>query len=376
MSTKREANETRKVNRADQPQRSNRSILWLIVLSGMLLAAAVGYFGYDAQFMTGQLGAFALAGGIATFVVVQLIRSRGRVSLRTLLIVVAVVSAALALLGPGIYDARRESNAVHTLVARGASASYNIGPSNNYYDTPSGWRIPGWIIDILGESYFAELNALSFGHSDVTDADLVAFANIRELRTISLTNEFISADGIASMPLVNGVEEVHLYWSQLSAESAARLAQLPNLERVRITAKPLAVGATPTVDTTKHLVHLGQLRQVRDLEIYTGEYDSDSMAAIASLPQLERLYLGRGNTPPAIDASGIAALGDSQSITDLTVAITSLGDRELSALSRIPSLKILVLNRTSITRQGVRDFQQSRPDVNLIPPEFPEANTQ
>ncbi len=344
-------------------QRFNRTTVLSFVLFGMLAVAAVAYFAFDVTLLNGQLGVLAALGAISLFLVGQFIRFRQRISLRTMLIIIAVLAAGLAYVGRRLADTQAETDAVDTLVELGAQATFGTETNNDdYFETEGGWYLPIWTRDLLGASFFSNVQHLQLRSPQIKDRHLPLLAEIRQLESLGLSNSSITAEGISNMPLVRGVNSVDINWQQISPESAARLAEFPELESLHIDFRPRsfvanAVGSDFTL--------LREFRQLKHLIVDVTDLDPDEMETLARLPMLRFLGL-KYSQGGALDFSGLSELRDSQSLKSISIPIRAFGDSDLDLLSGARSLESIHLYNTSVTADGVRAFRTANPGIRVL----------
>ncbi len=369
------ANEAKAVEskRKDAPRRSKYLGLLFLVFAGMLAAAGLGYFFYDAKVLTGQLGAFAAAGGLVVLLPALILRSRGRISMRGLLILFAILSAILAWVGPGFFETRRETNAVDFYLSYGARATYGEGMRSSYYENEDGLRTPRWVLDIVGRSYFTSVDTLRLDNASINNSHLVRLSELRQLSELHVQNERITAKGIARMPIVPGLKSLGLYWHQVTPESVQNIKQFQELEALTIGSPYTITGAYQGQSLIFELSALPQIRSLNLTQLTS--VSADEMEVLAKLPSLESLTLqGRGAAfNPSV--SGLAVLAESQTIRDLTIRIGEFSDTELMALENLESLESLAFSSYGVTVDGVRAFHAARPNVKLnVFPDMPGLN--
>ncbi len=377
---------TRKSEAGDSPDPSPRNIqprfsrttLYTIALVGMIAVGLVAYFGFDVQLHNGQLAVIAFLALIPLLAIGQFIRHRQRISLRTLLIIVAVLGVGLAIIGRKVAEVRRETLAMETLVERGGRVTYGAAQQqadSEFFETEGGWFLPTWIKDWTGDAYFLPLRVVSLANADVEDEDLALLTDIRGAEWLRLHNPNISAEGIANMSLPTGVKRLSLNWHQLTQESAAHLASLPDLEQVSVYPHfgPALRNPTPAmpIRPPTDLRPLEHFQQVKEMRLLISSADTEGIRAVAGLPELNTLFLGCA-FPNVRGTSYIKWLSKSTSIRSLAINIPSFGDAQLRALKEINSLQRLELTSTSVLYERVSDFHTARPDVTLIlTPEIP-----
>ncbi len=357
-------------------QRFSRLTTFSLVLLAILAVAGVAHYVFGIELLNGQLGVLALLGAIAVFLIGQFIRFRERISLRTLLIIVTVLAIGMAYFGRNLADSRNETNVVEQLVEAGAVATYGKlrQPSGEYFRTEDGYYLPIWIRDWMGAGFFSNLRELDLSRAGMKDEHLAMLADIRSLESLDLCNSNLSAAGVAQLPLIPGLQRLHLTWDQIAPESMEHIGRVRDLKSVWVRPPNNAFGApNGPLPPSEPIAALGQLKQVEDMQLNIPAIEPQGMAAIAKLPSLRRLSLFGYPTSAAIDVSGFAELGQSQTIHEISVNLVEFTDAELEHLQSINSLQMLNLFNTGVTAAGARAFQEARPDVTLyLNPPLPE----
>jgi len=101
---------------------------------------------------------------------------------------------------------------------------------------------------------------------------------------------------------------------------------------------------------------LGRLKKLKQLNISGARLTPTGLKALAGLP-LERLSLWNC---PALDDAAADVLAEIPSLTTVDLSLTSIGDKGLQTLGRLPNLRFLYLSETKVTPQAVEAFQKSR----------------
>jgi hypothetical protein len=305
-------------------------------------------------------------GAIGLLLIGQFIRFRQKISLRTLLIIVTVLSIGLAYVGRHITDARNEDAAIEQLLEVGARIEYS-GPKQHdreYFRTENGWLVPIWTKNWLGAGFFSPVKAISLGDPKIADKHLVLLAEIREVETLELWSKSFTAVGVVQMPLPPGVREMTLSWECVSPESLAHLANMPELQKLYVRPQdPLQLPGnnSPPMD----LMPFAELTKINSLRLYSySQFDVAGIRTLAQLPALQSLDL-ICRDPRDYDASFISAISESKTIRDLQIGIFSFSDAELKSLEKMASLNFLRLGGTSVTADGVRAFRAARPNVGV-----------
>ncbi len=355
-------------------QRFGRTTMLLVVLIGTLVAVAFYAFVLGVTYSNGQLAAAVLATCAALWLATQLVRYRFRISLRTFLIAMAVLAAGLAYVGKDFVDARRETAAVKSLNELGVVVSYgDLIPSNaESFQTTGGIRLPIWIRDAVGESYFRRIRNVRFRDSSLEDANLGLLEDLRGAQSLDVRNSKITARGLAFLPIVPEMNTIHLQWEQLSPESVSRLNQQPDLHTVQVTypvkfpTQTVNGIATPKLDPPP-VQTLSGFTTIERLILELDNVNPQCMEVVASLPELRTLNIGTMDYyGHQVQINGLSELAKSSSLENLNITARQFGDRHLLELIEVRTLKHLYLARTGVTQEGIEEFRAARPDVQVI----------
>lgn len=401
-----------------QPQtRFSRLTMLLLVLGGVVLSVAACWWFFGLQLTSGQLAVVAGASAVVLACVGQAIRYRFRISLRTGLIVVAVLAAVFAFAGRRIMDARRESSALDQLVARGNLVKYHQAsrifarPPQGYFRSPDGTAYPNWLRDVLGLTYFNPPKEIGLRRAD--DAQLALLSSVRQAELLTLSSPDITADGVAQMPVVPQVQTIALVWDQVTPQSVERLRQYTSMTTLTVELRrdfnqgkalaPLLAPVDASPQRESHARYLTGLTQLTMLNTRVDHFDAADGAALASLPQLDMLNLQTPSrrqhgllvlalwggshlarrTETTIDdeflaqivdhcdgepanISGLPELAKSQAIRRLGLSMQEFTDNDLLTLMEMPNLESVTLRFSQVTAAGVREAKQLRPDVGIF----------
>ena len=94
-------------------------------------------------------------------------------------------------------------------------------------DHPQYW--PRWVVNSLGEDYFANVVSLNLRHSRVTDEGLRHLEGLQALRGLNLTDTQITDEGLKHLERLEALEWLVLYGTQVTDKGVAQLQEkLPN----------------------------------------------------------------------------------------------------------------------------------------------------
>jgi len=217
-----------------------------------------------------------------------------RYSIRTMLVIVAVVGVAVGVLAA---KAARQRRAVATIRAAGGIVYYDF----EYPGTENEW--PSWMSDWLGVDYLydpvsisyvddatddvlrsigelAELRELLLDNADVTDADLLYLKRLCRVEVLSLDGANITDAGLPYLNSMTALRELHLSRTHVSGASLTHLRGMTDLEILNLN------GTAITDDALRHMRGLDALE-----EVWLDDTDvSDAgLSHLVELPRLEQI---------------------------------------------------------------------------------------
>ncbi len=320
--------------------------------------------------------------GLATFLGGQFVRHRLHRSWRAWTILTILVVAGVIAWEWHFGPSRRESNVARWIEDEGGRIQYRgirLNEGDLYFEH-EGWHLPNWVATLVGESYFGELRFIYLGQAKFGDADVGRLADIQHLQSLNLSNSDLTADGVANLPLIPGMEQLSLDWRQVSPESIARIRQFPELTFLSVTSPYNYQLANPSNAETR-ITDLAGLDQVEYLTIGTNDpITEDDAATIASLNSLVSLYIlapgqvlgpGEIKSSSAAQPGALKRLANSTTIEELIFRLNSqdLSVEELEAFAAMPSIKQISITNWnqpfSLTPQQVLAISQKFPKVQI-----------
>ncbi len=237
---------------------------------------------------------------------------RWRVSVRTLLVVVAVVAIPMRMLGVRLDQKRGERQTVQMLHHLRNEAAYDYeysygqlqgdGETYSQWDWGAAPYGPRWLRSILGDDFFSKVIYVKVYGAD--DKLLQAIGSLTDLRVLELHGAKITDDGLSS------------------------LAALTNLEELRLSAENV---------TDAGIAHLAGLKKLRVLDLHFLELTGVGLKRLNGLTRLEFLNL----------------------------SYTTVKDQDILVLGDFTQLKSIDLDGTETTDAGVRELQKRLPQCEI-----------
>lgn len=255
-------------------------------------------------------------------------RSWLRCSIRSLLLVVTVVSVWLAVVSS---RARSQKQAIDRVKQLGGFLGFDYK-----LDANMKWRkdpklpAPVWLIDLIGEDYVRSVWIVNFDDgSDPTDDDLEVVERFDTLKQLTLMNrKKITDEGLRHVSGLTELEVLALNGTNVSGEG---LSHLRNCRRL----KGLPMNNTPLMDIgLSHISHLGNLEWV---QLSGTQITDQGLSHLSGLTNLESLEL----RDTAITDDGLKHLSNLKSLKKLHLRGTRTTDAGRSWLQKeLPNCKV------------------------------------
>jgi hypothetical protein len=114
--------------------------------------------------------------------------------------------------------------------------------------------------------------------------------------------------------------------------------------------------------TDVSLSHIGEMRSLESLEVYTGRFTEEGIRFLAQIPDLKHLSL----TNTRLTDAGLRNIAGIHSVEDLTIRAERLTDEDIACLEELGNLKRLCLfyNR-SITDEAIAGLREKLPGLEV-----------
>ncbi len=273
-------------------------------------------------------------------------------SLRAILLLMLVVAVSAWWFSVELGKARREEQAIAALQdeatyglsigyahQRNEDGAYNPSVTADNYGTFREW---------LGDAFFDEPRAVNFSGEAFSDDAALRLRDLPTLEVLSISTmrepvSLEAAQSIAALSHLTRLEIMTSRW-EFSSESLAALAPLPELENfVRV-----GVGSYTASDVEQFVVGKSKLRWLQ----FSGcEFQPGAAAALAQLPSLQVLNLSSSQ----LTFADMEAFAES-SLMQLNLTRTGIRDEDLKYVAAVPSLKSLLFRNDPITDEGLREL--------------------
>jgi hypothetical protein len=229
------------------------AIGWMVASVAIILCA----IWLPARWSNGQAFLFFVVLGLFYVGLGALVRTRGRFSLKALLIGITGVAFLLGALGRELLELRTQRRAISRIVHAGGTAFYGHAPAGDGWTmTSKGLPLPDWFLGLIGDDVFtnyievtfeqsgvgdADLSALDFAHVDtlslflepaVTDASMKHLGSFRNLQVLVLTGTSVTDDGLAQLSDLTNLRMLRLRNARITDAGLEHLQQLKRLRHL------------------------------------------------------------------------------------------------------------------------------------------------
>jgi hypothetical protein len=268
---------------------------------------------------------------------------RPRISLRALLVAVAVFAAFFANLAMQWRSAKRQEAAVAALAPLGGAWGFdyrlkNYGPDSG--STKQATWVPKWLSELLGQHFFESVRAVSFGNPQ-GDPNRPKTPD----EALEILQEF------------PGLREFGLLRSEVTDRALDQLKHCPQIHYMDLWANK---NITP--EAMKYVKKLRRLHTFYSM----GTHNSEAgIAHLKELPQLRELLIGDEREESTITNSALKHIGEMKSLQLLSIQSATVTDEGLIYLENLPQLRELTLSNTKVTPEGVKRLQRALPNCEI-----------
>ncbi len=207
--------------------------------------------------------------------------------------------------------------------------------------------------DLEHLSELRNLRSLSLTNADqVTDKGLKSLRKLTQLRFLDVRESRIAGPGLEHLKSLTELREVRLVNSDVSGPGLEYLKDAPELSSVSLTGSPV---------TDSGLAHLSQLENVTGAVLDGTRITDSGLRFLARLDKLAGLILD----DTAVTGSGLAHLRTLPRITSLSLVRCTINDSHTAYLKELESLRSLDLNETDMSEEGLGRLRQALPDCRI-----------
>lgn len=294
-------------------------------------------------------------------------------SLRTLLVVMVVVSTAAGLLGIRLQRARRQGAAVVSI--RRIDGSVTYAESDSAF-----WLVRDPLEPWLGRDFFDSVveAQVDLRQADTTAGQLAVWRTISDLPQLArLEVDYPkryprSRFNIGPIRRLSKLKHLKIRDAQIQGDDLLPLEKMPVLETLDLSHCQISDTAWRHLAAVPHLhtlrasyafvndsgaAQLAACRDLRHLNLTRATVTDRGAAELAKIAPLETLVLDGTR----ITDAGLAHLSRLENLQSLSICETSVTDQGLECLTASANMKKLEAERTNVTAAGLREFQNSRP---------------
>jgi hypothetical protein len=271
-------------------------------------------------------------------------------SLRTLLLLMLLVSVGMSLVATRMRAARRQRDAVAAIKKSGGWVTYS-------HDDDTSFPLPGrpppgplWLRRLLGDDFFTTVE----GAYVESDADFECLERLDQLKRLRCGPEVTEA-GLAHLKDLRHLRDLDLMGHRVAGAKFEHITALTELEDLNLSGTDIGDAELERLKTMSQLHFLGLV----DTKI------SDAgLRHLEGLDRLEELLLNKTQ----IGDTGVEHLKGLTRLKRLGLGETRITDAALECLTGLKNLQRLGLQFTNVSAEGVTKIEQALPDCDIRSP--------
>ena len=250
-------------------------------------------------------------------------------SLRSLFLLVFLVSLGMSWVAVKMKTAREQKEAVEEIKKLGGYVQYDYESEQLRKRLPiAGPPGPVWLRNLLGEDFFATVVGVMFTSTSATDAGLAHLTGLTQLEWLTLGGTKVTDAGLEHLRALTQLQE-------------------------------LALEDTKITDAG--LEHLKGMTQLQTLYPNGTKVEDAGLEHLKGMTQLQTLYLNDTNANDA----GVVRLEGLTQLKILGLRSTRVTDAGLEHFRGLRQLRFLNLDRTKVTNEGVNRLQRALPKCSI-----------
>ena len=216
------------------------------------------------------------------FAVALLLRLRFQFSIRTLLVLAAVVAVPFSWLAAEMKRAREQKEVVTLIERLAGDVIYDWEFDKSGILANELPLEPTWLRTWLGNDFFGEVVEAELGGTQVTDRDVGQVKRLDHLRKLWMERTQITDVGLEQLAGLTQLQDILVGGTQITDVGLTHIARMTKLQR-------LGLGRTQITDTG--LAHLVGLTKLEWLSLDDTKITNTGLSHLAGLMQLEVLWL-------------------------------------------------------------------------------------
>jgi Leucine-rich repeat (LRR) protein len=208
-----------------------------------------------------------------------------------------------------------------------------------------------------------KLKHLNLRGTKVTDLGVAQLAGHPSLESLDVGYSLFTDNGFDPMTQIPNLKRIAAGGNKLTDVGLNLLRLLPALEALDLAgAQRTDSGLWAAIITDKGLETIGQLKNLRELNLRAAKISDAGMGRMSSLAQLEDLNLAQTN----LSAAGLQPLAGLPKIAKLTLyKCQRINDDAVDVLARMKSLRWLDVEGTQLTPAGLEKLQAALPGCRI-----------
>jgi hypothetical protein len=305
------------------------------------------------------------------------LRRRFQFGVRSLLVIVVVLSVPLGWFAWETQRARRQREAVEAIKRADGRVLYDceFDENGDWWGPGIAPRIPAWMRKLLGHDFFAEVVEIYL--SDPDDAALSHVRKIGPFKTfVSYRSYKVTDIGLANFEGLTRLEVLALPGAQVTDAGLVHLKRLTLLQtldlsgtdvtdaglpKLKALTKLKSLGLCRTQVTDAGLVHLKELTNMESLGLEETQVTDAGLVHLRGLAKLEMVSL----LDTQVSDTGLAELKTLPKLKWLSLSRTHITDDGLTHLTVLTNLETLYLSDTRATDEGIEKLQRALPNTKI-----------
>jgi hypothetical protein len=272
-------------------------------------------------------------------------RRHFRFSLRSILIVVAIMAIFFAYLSVQIKRAKEQKAGVEAIQRLGGWVHYDFDYDGTQRIKNAKSWVPDWILKRVGIDLFHNVVEINMFYNDdgpkrlnnenVTDEIKNHLDKFPNLKLLYVVKTQATDDLIEKASVLTRLERIGIWHATLiTPKGTAALKKIPSLKHVNILYSHL---------TDESLKNIGELHQLKKLYVFRNQFTDIGLSYLKNLDQLEILDIKANN--------------------DKVTVITDTGVKYLEGLK---NLKELYIVDADVTPEGIQRLREAIPQLKII----------
>ena len=258
-----------------------------------------------------------------------------RYSLRTALVLVALIAVLMATFGRRYHQARNQRTALKELASLSATTGFtydwqadgHVVPKSrpNYRDKPSRRQA---LRKLFGQDFTDNVVQVEVHQGDITDSDLAFLKAFPRLRTLELANLPITGACLQNVSRCKEMEVLLISFAPLEDEHLKFVKDFRRLEHLRLCFTNISDAG---------LAHIADMDRLRHVDLNSTKVSDKGLQYLSDKRDLETLIL----CETFVTDSGLPALYDLKKLQALTLKSDAFSERAIEELqAKLPRCRI------------------------------------